>query len=166
MFTTGGNTVSDVVARMRRHRVAFAIAFDIGAWLIGYAVFAWLRLDSDASAVPWQEVMTVGVATAAAYVLLALPFRLHQGRARTASLEEAVLLGMLMGGTGFGVFVLNLIAQWIPRSIPAGAILGALVIAAWGRATWRTPAPPPTDASTPSPTTSPRGSRDVARVMW
>ncbi|WP_395657325.1 polysaccharide biosynthesis protein [Nocardioides sp.] len=122
---------------MRRHRALFAVLFDVGAWLIGYAVFAWLRLDSDATAVPWPEVMTVAVVTAAIYVMLAMPFRLHQGRARTASLEEAVLLGMLMGGVGFGVFALNLIAQWIPRSIPAGATLLALVIAGWGRATWR-----------------------------
>ncbi|MGY2701600.1 FlaA1/EpsC-like NDP-sugar epimerase [Nocardioides sp. HB32] len=129
--------MSDLVARMRRHRAPLAIVFDVGAWLFAYAAFAWLRLDNDASQVPWRDVMAVAAVTAALYVALAVPFRLHQGRARTASLEEAVLLGVLMGGTGFAVFVANLVGQWIPRSIPAGATLGALVLAAWGRATWR-----------------------------
>jgi FlaA1/EpsC-like NDP-sugar epimerase len=129
--------VNDVVARMRRRRAALAIAFDVGAWLLAYAAFAWLRLDSDASAVPWSEVMTVAAVTAVGYVALAVPFRLHRGRARTASLEEMVLLGLLMVGAGGAVFVLNLVAQWIPRSIPAGATLGALVLAAWARAMWR-----------------------------
>lgn len=115
-----------------------AIVFDVGAWLLAYAAFAWLRLDSDASAVPWSEVMVVAAINAAVYVAVAIPFRLHQGRARTASLDEMVLLGMLIGGSGMTVFLVNLVTQWIPRSIPAGATLGALVIAAWARAAWRT----------------------------
>ncbi|GAA1145750.1 nucleoside-diphosphate sugar epimerase/dehydratase [Nocardioides aquiterrae] len=114
-----------------------AIAFDVGAWLFAYAFFAWLRLGNDASQVPWSELLAVAAATAGLYVAVAAPLRLHQGRARTASLEEAVLLGSLMGGAGLAVFVANLYIQWIPRSLPAGATFGALVIAAWGRATWR-----------------------------
>lgn len=114
-----------------------AIGFDVAAWLFSYAAFAWLRLDSDVAQVPWSEVIAVGAVTAALYVALAIPARLHQGRARTASLEEAVLLGCLMGGAGGAVFLVNLLAQWIPRSIPAGATLGALVLAGWARATWR-----------------------------
>ena len=35
------------------------------------------------------------------------------------------------------MFVANLLAQWVPRSIPAGATLGTLVIAAWAREMWR-----------------------------
>ncbi|GAA4379495.1 nucleoside-diphosphate sugar epimerase/dehydratase [Nocardioides caricicola] len=115
-----------------------AIAFDVGAWLLAYVVFAWLRLDSDASAVPWSSVVAVAAINAGLYVALAIPFKLHHGRARTASLEEMVLLGMLMGGSGFAVFLVNLVTHWVPRSIPAGATFGALVLAAWARAMWRT----------------------------
>jgi len=129
--------VSELVAHLRRRRAALAIAYDVCAWLFGYVAFAWLRLDADASSVPWSEVLTVGAATAVLYVVMAAPVRLHQGRARTASLEEMLLLGLLMGGVGGGVFVVNLVTQWVPRSIPAGATLGALVLAAWARATWR-----------------------------
>lgn len=130
--------MSDLVARMRRHRLPLAVAFDVAAWLVAYAAFAWLRLDTATAEVPWVEVMVVAAVTAALYVAAAVPFRLHQGRARTASLDEMVLLGLLIGGTGAVVFLVNLVAQWIPRSIPAGATLGALVLAAWARALWRT----------------------------
>ena len=128
--------MSELVAHLRRRRAPIAIAYDVCAWLLGYAAFAWLRLDG-ASSVPWSEVLTVAAATAAVYVALAAPVRLHQGRARTASLDEMLLLGLLMGGVGGCVFVVNLMTQWIPRSIPAGATLAALVLAAWARATWR-----------------------------
>jgi FlaA1/EpsC-like NDP-sugar epimerase len=130
--------VSDLVARLRHHRLPLAVGFDVGAWLFSYAAFAWLRLDTDSANVPWGEVIVVAAVTAVAYLLVAVPFRLHQGRARTASLEEMVLLGLLMGGTGAAVFLVNLATQWIPRSIPAGATLGAIVLAAWARAFWRT----------------------------
>ncbi len=130
--------MSDLVTQLRRRRAPLAIAYDVCAWLVSYAAFAWLRLDSDASNVPWNEVLAVALVTAGVYVALAAPFRLHQGRARTASLEEMVLLGAVMGGVGGGVFLVNLVAQWVPRSIPAGATLGALVLAAWARAAWRT----------------------------
>ena len=48
-----------------------------------------------------------------------------------------VLLGGVTVWTGAIVFAINLETQWVPRSVPAGAVIGALVIAAWGRATWR-----------------------------
>lgn len=130
--------VSDIVAQMRRQRAPIAIAFDVCAWLGTYAIFAWLRLDSDVASVPWRGVLAVAAATAALYVAVAAPFRLHQGRSRTGSLEEMVFLGMFVGGAGGVVFVANLVNHWVPRSIPAGATLGTLVLAAWARATWRT----------------------------
>lgn len=129
--------MSDLVALMRRHRAPLAVLFDVGAWLTSYVVFAWLRLDGASASVPWGEVMVVACGTALAYVVVAASCRLHQERARAASLEEMVLLGLLMGGTGAAVFLLNLVTQWVPRSIPAGATLGALVLAAWARAAWR-----------------------------
>ncbi len=77
--------MTDLVARMRRHRLPLAVAFDVSAWLFSYVAFAWLRLDTDSASVPWAEVVVVASVTAGIYVLLAVPFRLHQGRARTAA---------------------------------------------------------------------------------
>jgi FlaA1/EpsC-like NDP-sugar epimerase len=129
--------VSDLVPRIRRRRAALAIGYDTLAWLVAYWVFAWLRFDTVLASVPWLEVTLVGFATAALYVIVGAAVRLHQGRANTASLEEMMLLGMVTMGSGLVVFLLNLYAQWIPRTVPAGATFGALVVAAWGRAAWR-----------------------------
>lgn len=79
----------------------------------------------------------MAVCAALLYLALARAVRLHQGRASTASLEEMVLLGAGMAASGAVVFLANLYFQWIPRTVPAGAAMGALVFAAWGRATWR-----------------------------
>ena len=138
MTTTRGKAiVSDLVPLLRRHRAPLAIGYDVAAWLVGYLLFAWLRFDAVTSNVPWLEVTAVGLGTAVLYVGIAAPLRLHQGRAYTASLEEMMLLGALVMTTGFVAFAANLYTQWVPRSVPAGATLGALVVAAWGRALWR-----------------------------
>ena len=123
--------------QLRRYRLPLVLGYDVAAWLAAYAAFAWLRFDSDADQVPWGEILAVGLGSAALFLVLGGLVRLHQGRAATASLEEMVLLGAVTVWTGAIVFAINLETQWVPRSVPAGAVIGALVIAAWGRATWR-----------------------------
>lgn len=129
--------MTDLINRLRRRQFALSTGFDVAAWLSSYAVFAWLRFDGVSADVPWEAVVAVAVGTSVLYLGVSRMLRLHQGRAKTASLEEMVLLGMAVSGTGFVVFVVNLLTQWVPRTVPAAATMGALVIAAWGRATWR-----------------------------
>ena len=129
--------MNNLVPWLRGHRAVWAILFDSGAWLVAYLAFAWLRYDAVTQVVPWLDVVGVAAVTILLYLLIGLYFRLHQGRARVASLEEMVLLGGAMVSSGLVVFVLNLFAQWVPRTVPAGATLAALVVAAWARATWR-----------------------------
>lgn len=129
--------MSDVVNQLRRHRLPLVIGYDIYAWLVAYGVFAWLRFDTDPTKVMWPEVIALAVGNALLYLGLSRVVRLHQGRASTASLEEMVLLGAVACWSGAFVFGVNFVEHWIPRSIPLGATLGALVIAAWGRASWR-----------------------------
>jgi hypothetical protein len=133
----GGIHVNDLVPLFRRYRAPLAIGFDVCAWVVAYIVFAWLRFEGHASHVPWPEVVAVGLATALVYVAIGGALRLHQGRAYTASIEEMVLLSTITMSSGFLVFVVNLATQWVPRSVPAGATLATLVLAAWARATWR-----------------------------
>ena len=126
-----------MIERLRRYRAPVTITFDVAAWVLSFILFAWLRIDRLSSAVPWSDVLGFATATAALYVLVATVSQFHVGRACTGSLEELVLLGLLVGGTGLTVFAVNLVWTWVPRSIPAGAALGTLVLGAWARATWR-----------------------------
>ena len=123
--------------QLRFHRLAILVAFDAMAWIVSYIGFTWLRYDQDSSSVPWFATVTMAAATAVVYTLFAWVSRLHRGRAALASLEEMLLLGTVAVSVG-GVFTLvNLVIQWVPRSVPAGATLAMLVLAAWARASWR-----------------------------
>ena len=129
--------MSDVIVQLRRFRALISVAFDSACWVFSYFAFAWLRFDAEATSVPWMEVGAVALGNAVLYVLLAKLVRLHEGRAKMGSLEEMLLLGSVMAGAGLTVFVVNLATQWVPRSVPAGATMLALVLAAWARASWR-----------------------------
>jgi FlaA1/EpsC-like NDP-sugar epimerase len=129
--------VPGLLASLRRHRVVLAVGFDVLAWLTSFSVFAWLRLDTDAAVVPWGWVVGMALATAALSIALGLPVRLHQGRALNGSFAEMIILGVVIVGAGVVAFAVNLVGHWLPRTVPAGATLGALVLAAGGRALWR-----------------------------
>ena len=113
------------------------IGYDVAAWLSAYVFFAWLRFAGVGAGVPWVSVLAVAFGTVVLFLVVASVLKLHQGRSNTASLEEVILLGTVMLGTGGVVFAINLFSQWLPRSIPAAAALGALVAAGGGRAVWR-----------------------------
>ena len=81
--------------------------------------------------------MLVGSCLAAGYLALGMPLRLHEGRARTASFEEMVLLGAVAGAAGAAAFVANLLVLSVPRSVPIIATVVFIVSASWGRAVWR-----------------------------
>jgi FlaA1/EpsC-like NDP-sugar epimerase len=113
------------------------MAFDALAWLAGFVVYTWLRFDQVSAKVPWAETLVMAVLTAAVYAAAAWVSELHRGRAALASLEEMLLLGTVAVSVGGLTTVVNLAMLWVPRSVPVGATMGMLVVAAWGRATWR-----------------------------
>ncbi|MCW2852738.1 MAG: NDP-sugar epimerase, includes UDP-GlcNAc-inverting 4,6-dehydratase FlaA1 and capsular [Nocardioides sp.] len=129
--------VSNIVASVRRYRETLSAGLDVSAWMVSYLAFAWLRFDTVGVGVPWLEVAVVGAATAVLFLVLAATVRLHQGRARVASLEEMLLLGICVASSGGVITVLNLFVHWVPRTVPAGATLLALVLMAYARASWR-----------------------------
>ena len=129
--------MNELVPRLRRHRATLVICYDVLAWVSAYLVFAWLRFDAVNGEVPWISVTAITLVTVGLYLAVASVLKMHQGRGRTASLEELILLGTVVLGTGAIVFAINLYPQWVPRSIPAVAALGALVAAGGGRAIWR-----------------------------
>jgi FlaA1/EpsC-like NDP-sugar epimerase len=146
--------VADLIPAIRRHRAFYSIAFDTMAWVLAFLVFSWLRFELSLAQVPWQSVVSVALGTAAAYAVLATATRLHHGRAVTGSTDQVLLLAIAVLSTTSVVFVLNLVAQWVPRSVPVGAGLMTLVMAVWARSTWvhlRTREHNPLDADTAVP---------------
>ena len=76
---------------VRPFRFPLIVAYDVTAWVGATLAATGLRYTS-LSAVPWKASVVLGVALAAVYVFVGLAVRLHQGRARTGSLEEMSLV--------------------------------------------------------------------------
>jgi len=129
--------VSRLVPWLRRHRAIAASLFDLVAWLVAFVASACLRAEGMTTSMPWRNVVVLALVTGAAYLVVTFPTRLHQGRARTGSLEEMLLLGFWVTSVGAVAFAANLLFHWIPRSIPMSATAVTLVAAAWARAAWR-----------------------------
>ncbi len=126
-----------VVSLLRPHRTALSRAYDLGVWLAAYGGFALLRYQPSNNDIPWAALAVFAVVTWAVYCLLGAIVRLHDGRARTGSLEEALLLTAVVAWAGGAVFLVNLVRVDIPRTVPVGAAIFAVVGAGWGRAVWR-----------------------------
>ncbi len=89
--------------------------------------------------IPWDGVVTLGLAAAVLQIGFGWVVRLHQGRAALGSFEEMLLLGGVTVSVGFVVTVANAVASQslVPRSVPVAAAFMTLVLVAWSRATWR-----------------------------
>jgi FlaA1/EpsC-like NDP-sugar epimerase len=98
-----------------------------------------MRLDLVIVAVPWTNVLLVGVVAAVLHVLLGWVVRLHLGRACLASFEEMLLLAGVVGTVGVVITAANALLSppLLPRSVPVAAAFTALVLTGWGRAAWR-----------------------------
>ena len=125
------------IAMLRRHSVIASMTADTAALVAAYVLVVWLRLEGVTAAIDWAALAMVAAGHVVVFLAASWRTQLHRGRARIASLEEMLLLGMVVGGSGAVVFAVNLIGHWVPRSAPVGATFVALVVSAWARASWR-----------------------------
>lgn len=151
-----------LIQQARSHRAPSLIALDSFAWLMAFylaaafrletwTVSATLHLDSSQGTVPLGGVLTLGATAAFLHCLLAWQTRAHHGRAKFGSFEEIFLLSNVIGTVGIVLTLANALlpgALLLPRAAPIGAAAIALIIACWGRATWRYLV----DEARPSPT--------------
>ena len=127
--------MTEFVPAVQRHRTGLATAFDALVWVSTFMGWMFLRLEGVVES--YRAVFVMGVIAALAHVVVGRVVRLHQGRARTASLEEMILLGFVTFSVGMPLFVANLIWQWVPRSVPLAATFASLILMGFGRALWR-----------------------------
>jgi FlaA1/EpsC-like NDP-sugar epimerase len=153
--------------RVRPWRAPLMATYDVLAWLGATAAATALRY-SEPSLAPWKGSALVALALAAVYVVVGLAVRLHQGRARTGSLEEMLLVAVVAAFSGMVVFAANATHIIVPRSVPVGATISFIVVAGLGRATWRayTERAQPPHAGTIAPTrTLVVGAGDAGREL-
>ncbi|MEI2671614.1 MAG: hypothetical protein V9G13_10945 [Marmoricola sp.] len=93
----------------RRYRGAVLALCDGLAWVLSFVFLTWLQ--SFVGYEPtnhWQTAIVVGAACGAAQVLISRVFRLHQGRARLASFDDAVNVGAVW----MSIFVVVITLGW------------------------------------------------------
>lgn len=123
--------------RLQRQKTWVVGSFDVVVWIGAFLVWTGLRLADQADGDYWTNALILGVVAAVLHLGLGATVRLHQGRSKLASLEEAVLLAAVTLSVGAILFFANLTTVWVPRSVPAGATLLTLILALFGRALWR-----------------------------
>ena len=119
-----------------RHRHLALGVFDASMWLIAAVVAMLMRLDFDVDRVQWPSTLLFAAIAAAVFTCFAWVSRLHDGRARLASLDEMTSLSLLsavVGAAMLGVGAL-MSESSIPRSVPPVTALLALVLMACNRA--------------------------------
>ena len=122
--------------RLRRTSFLVKVLYDGMAWLVVTMLATGLRYDDPATA-PWRTAALVAAALAAIDFLIGMMLHLHQGRARTGSLDEILLLACVAGSAGALVSVANLRDILIARTVPVDATLCFVVLAGFGRGVWR-----------------------------
>ena len=128
---------SRLLTAMRDHRRGVLASFDAAAWGIAVVLSSLSRMDFEPRLVDWSGALWIWLIAVLLHTVIAWSVRLHHGRAMVATLEEMVWLGAVVVGTGTVLFLVNLVIQLVPRSVPLTGLLAALAIMAWARATWR-----------------------------
>ncbi|QCX26489.1 polysaccharide biosynthesis protein [Nocardioides jishulii] len=125
------------MSRLQRHRTLVVTTFDVIVWVASFLVWTVVRLEGEVTDGYFGAALMLGVTAAALHLILGSPVRLHQGRSKLASLEEAIRLTLVTVSVAALVFVANFSGLWVPRSIPAGAGLLTVIVCLFGRAAWR-----------------------------
>ena len=121
-------SVSGLVTTIRDDRRGVLALFDAAAWGLAVVLGSLARMDFEPRQVAWTGALWIWPIAILLHTVIAWSVRLHHGRATVATLEEMVWLGAVVVGTGTLLFLVNLIIQVVPRSVPLTALLGALAI--------------------------------------
>jgi FlaA1/EpsC-like NDP-sugar epimerase len=138
------------VASLRSRRTWVLASVDSAAWFVAMFFAAVARLthwglapvahqaDSGPS-VPLYGVLIVGAIAAACHLLLAAASRLHVGRAKLGSFEEAFLVASVVAGAGLIAFGINAAVDpfFLPRTTPLVAACFATLLCLWPRGLYR-----------------------------
>ena len=128
---------SRLLTTMRDHRRGVLALFDSAAWGVAVVLGSLARMDFEPHRVDWSGALWIWLIAMLLHTVVAWSVRLHHGRASVATLEEMVWLGAVVVGAGTLLFLVNLVIQVVPRSVPLTSLLAALAVMAWARATWR-----------------------------
>ena len=137
--TDSGGFVHEMFAHLRSVRPYAQRFYDFGAWVFGYFSMAWLQqVVGYGPADPAACRLVTGLICGLVFVILAAPFRLHEGRSPVGSFADALLV-TLVGGTHLaaGARVVSLYTYVVRLSVAVTGPMCAFVVLLGGRAVYR-----------------------------
>jgi FlaA1/EpsC-like NDP-sugar epimerase len=138
------------LASLRNRRLLVLASIDSAAWLVAMFLAAAARLahwgveptvhqTNAGSAVPLYGVLIVASIAVTSHLVLAAVTRLHLGRAKLGSFEEAFLVASVVAGAGLIAFGVNAAVDpfFLPRTTPLVAACFATLLCFWPRGLYR-----------------------------
>ena len=113
------------------HRHRLLAAADAAIWVAAFLISLALRFDFAMAADWLRGGLEVGVVAAGLHVLVGAPLRLFSGRHRLGSLDEAVLVALVVLFVGAAITAL-LQLPFIPRAVPISVPVAATAVALVG----------------------------------
>ena len=110
-------------------RYSLLAAVDAVIWIMAVLITTALRHDLVMAQVWWAGAIIAGAVAASLHVSVAWTMRLYAGRHRLGSIDEAIILALVIGFVGtFGMAVMQVpsLPRLVPLSVPLAATVTAL----------------------------------------
>ena len=124
-FSGGVRRGTSLIGEQRYRLLA---VFDALIWISAFLVAVALRFDFSVEAEWWWGALRAGVVAAFVQVIVGWALRLYAGRHRLGSLDEALLVGLVVLFVGAAITA-ALQLPYVPRIIPVTVPLAATAIA-------------------------------------
>ncbi len=112
--------------------------FDLSAWVLGYFSMAWLQAVVGYSAYSQLgPALITGLACGIAFLALAAPLRLHEGRSPVGSFDDALLVSLLGGAISLVALAVSAYTTDIRISVAVTGAMCAFLGLLGGRAVYR-----------------------------
>ena len=127
------------IQQLTRYRTFLQILYDGACWAIGLTLATTLRYDFTVEPGDFTGVLQIFPLVLAAQVAAGLLFGMYRGRWQFGSFDEVLALGQGVLLSATAAFVANVFFDplLLPRSVPVGAGVVALVLMFAGRYAWR-----------------------------
>lgn len=125
-------------ALMRLTRPLLQRLFDLGAWVFGYFSMAYLQLAVGYStSAQLRPALFVGLACGIAFLVLAAPWRLHEGRSPIGSFDDVMLVAFLGGFIAVVTLFLTRYTHVMRLSVAVTGPMSVFVVLLGTRAMYR-----------------------------
>ena len=124
---------------VKRYRAPIQVGFDALCWCFALSITTLTRVGFQVSRVDVPDLAFAILISTVAQLFSGLVFGLYRGRWRFGSFDEAAGLFQSALLSTVLLSVTNLLRQphFVPRSVPLGAFMAAIVLMGGGRCLWR-----------------------------